>query len=90
MNDKGPRHLSPWAAGQMCLKHSIWAPRRVRETFKDVGSLGPHLLIKNYKGLYLDLKMLSGCKLAGRCRLGVLVHSPAGVACGGMRECYGT
>lgn len=90
MNDKGPRHLSPRAAGQMCLKHSICAPRRVRETFKDVGSLGPHLLIKNYKGLYLDLKMLSGCKLAGRCRLGVPVHSPAWVACGGVRECYGT
>lgn len=44
------------AAGQMCLKHSICAPRRVRNTLKDVGSLGPHLLIKNYKGLYLDLK----------------------------------
>ena len=89
MNDKDQASV-PLAAGQMCLKHSICAPRRVRKAFKDVGSLGPHLLIKNYKGLYLDLKMLSGCKLTGRCGLGVMVHSFAWVVCVGERECYGT
>lgn len=28
-----------------------------------MGSLGTHLLIKNYKGSYLGLKMLRECKL---------------------------
>lgn len=51
------------AAGQMCLKHSRCALRRFRKTFKDMCSLGPHLLIKIYKGSYLGLKMLRGCKL---------------------------
>lgn len=59
----GPRHLSLLVARQMCLKHSICALRRFRKTFKDMGSLGTHLLIKNYKGSYLGLKMLRGRKL---------------------------
>lgn len=52
--------------GQMCLKQSVCALRKIRETFKDIASLGLHLLIKNYKDLYLDLKLLRAYKLTGR------------------------
>lgn len=53
------------AAGQMCLMPATCVLREIRKTLEDMCSLGPPLLIKNFKGLFFYLKILRENQIDG-------------------------